>query len=77
MHYFDRAIAVISVGDFIGSLIKSTIFGAEVIIILSHSATTVEEVLRICESGKNGWSVRSTFGTGLRLALKTGQLGLV
>ena len=33
MHYFDRAIAVISVGDFIGSLIKSTIFGAEVIII--------------------------------------------
>ncbi|CRF32794.1 ABC transporter permease [Brachyspira suanatina] len=33
MHYFDRAIAVISVGDFIGSLIKSTIFGAEVMLI--------------------------------------------
>ncbi|EKV56093.1 MlaE family ABC transporter permease [Brachyspira hampsonii] len=33
MHYFDRAISVISVGDFIGSLIKSTIFGAEVMII--------------------------------------------
>ena len=31
--YFDRAIAVISLGDFIGSLIKSTIFGAEVILI--------------------------------------------
>lgn len=33
MHYFDRAISVITMGDFIGSLIKSTIFGAEVILI--------------------------------------------
>ena len=31
--YFNRAISVISLGDFIGSLIKSTIFGAEVILI--------------------------------------------
>ena len=33
LHYFDRAFAVISLGDFIGSLIKSTIFGAEVMLI--------------------------------------------
>ena len=33
IHYFDRAIAVISLGDFIGSLIKSTIFGAEIMLI--------------------------------------------
>ena len=33
VHYFNSAISVITLGDFIGSLIKSTIFGAEVMLI--------------------------------------------